>query len=240
MLKRFLLVLLAMTICGTSAASSIVEQAIAAPTAEEAVTLATGEVLNLISAGKAYAKEDPERFYAEVESLLRPLIDFPRFARNVMGPFARVATPAQQARFADSFKWSLVRTYALALTEFGGGKVAVVPPRKAPRNPDKVNVVQEITHQGSIYQVVYRMRRNKDKIWSVQNLIVEGINIGLNYKSQSPAAMKDPRYKGEMDAVIDAWVDMVEAEAESEGDETAEPKQDARNSDRVAGVAGVA
>ena len=54
------------------------------------VTLATGEVLNLISAGKAYAKEDPERFYAEVESLLRPLIDFPRFARNVMGPFARV------------------------------------------------------------------------------------------------------------------------------------------------------
>ena len=42
-----------------------------------------------------------------------------------------------------------------------------------------------------------------------------------------------------MDAVIDAWVDMVEAEAESEGDETAEPKQDARNSDRVAGVAGV-
>ena len=62
----------------------------------------------------------------------------------------------------------------------------------------------------------------------------------MNYKSQFAAAMKDPRYKGEMDAVIDAWVDMVEAEAESEGDETAEPKQDARNSDRVAGVAGVA
>ncbi len=230
MFRRVCVVLLLSTLCASSFASPAVERAIGAATAEEAVDLATGEVLRLITAGQAYAKDEPERFYTEVEALLRPLIDFPRFARNVMGPYYRVATPAQRERFAESFKWSLVRTYALALTEFGDGEVSVVPPRQAPKDPDKVNVTQEIKYEGKVYQVVYRMQRGKEKNWSVQNLIVEGINIGLNYKSQFAAAMKDPQYNGEMDAVIDAWVDMVEAEAQGD---TQDDTQDEAATDAV-------
>ena len=164
-----------------------------------------------------HAAAEPERFYAEVEALLRPLIDFPRFARNVMGPYYRQATAAQRDGFAESFKWSLVRTYALALTEFGNGDVSVVPPRQAPRDPDRVNVTQEIKHQGRVYMVVYRMRR-MDQAWRLQNLIVEGVNIGLNYKSQFSAAMKDPQYGGDMDAVIQAWVNVIEEEGDAADD----------------------
>ncbi len=216
-----LAIVLALTSVGAGA-SEKVNEAVRAATAEEAVELATGEVLALINAGKTYAQEDPERFYNELEALLRPLIDFPRFARNVMGPYYRIANEAQRERFAESFKWSLVRTYALALTEFGDGAVTVVPQRQAPKNPDRVNVTQEITYEGKVYQVVYRMRRDDSRIWSVQNLIVEGINIGLNYKTQFAAAMKDPQYGGDMDAVITAWVDMVESEANAESDSEAE------------------
>ena len=194
-----------------------VEQAIRAETAEQAVELATGEVLALIEAGKEYADTDPERFYTELEGLLRPMIDFPRFARNVMGPYFKAATPEQQQRFAESFKWSLVRTYALALTEFSNGEVNVLPPRQPPKNPNRVNVTQEIVFEGKAYMVVYRMRRD-DAAWRVSNLIVEGINIGLNYKSQFAAAMKDPQYAGDMDAVIDAWVEVIEAEEDDTDD----------------------
>jgi len=211
--------MLMLSLTGAAAtASDVVEQAIRAETAEQAVALATDEVLDLILAGKVYADAEPERFYAEVEALLRPLIDFPRFARNVMGPYYRQATAEQRDRFAESFKWSLVRTYTLALTEFGNGDVAVVPPRQAPRDPERVNVTQEIKHQGRVYMVVYRMRR-VDEAWRLQNLIVEGVNIGLNYKSQFSAAMKDPQYGGDMDAVIDAWVNFIETE-ESETEES--------------------
>ena len=83
----------------------------------------------MIESGREYAEDDPERFYIEVEALLQPLIDFPRFARNVMGAYYRKADDAQRERFAESFKWSLVRTYALALTEFGGGEIEVLEPR---------------------------------------------------------------------------------------------------------------
>jgi len=215
MLKRMVL-FLTMSLTGAMTyASDVVEQAIRSETAEQAVALATDEVLELITAGKEYADAEPERFYTEVEALLRPLIDFTRFARNVMGPYYRQADAEQRDRFAESFKWSLVRTYALALTEFGKGEVAVVPPRKAPRDPDRANVTQEIKHQGKVYMVVYRMRR-QDEAWRMQNLIVEGVNIGLNYKSQFSAAMKDPQYGGDMDAVIAAWVNVIEAEEDAE------------------------
>lgn len=216
MLKGTFIALLAASILTPAWASNVVEQAIRSDTAEQAVEIATEEILQLIHAGQAYVKDDPERFYTEIEGLLRPLIDFRRFARNVMGPYYRSANTEQRARFAESFKWSLVRTYALALSEFGNGEVDVLPQRRPPSDPNKVNVSMEIKHGGKIYVVVYRMRRGKEQTWRMQNLVVEGINIGLNYKSQFTAAMKDPQWGGDMDAVIDAWTRVINSEDSEE------------------------
>lgn len=193
-----------------------IDAALRAETAEQAVEIATEEVLALIRRGQAYASDDPERFYVEVEALLRPLIDFPRFARSVMGAYYRDASDVQRRRFSDSFKWSLVRTYALALTEFRDGEVNVLVPRRKPRDPNRVNVNMEIKYQGRSYAVVYVMRRGKQELWRLQNLVIEGINVGLNYKSQFAAAMKDPAYDGDMDKVIDAWSQFVEDEEQSD------------------------
>ena len=182
-----------------------VREALRADSPQQAVAGATQQVLDLISAGQSYAEDDPDRFYTEVEALIRPLIDFQRFARNVMGPAYKKATPEQRVRFAESFKWGLVKTYALALTEFHDGKVNVLPPRRPSSSPKKAKVTQEISIQGKTYVAVYLMQRNKKNMWRVQNIIIEGINIGVNYKTQFAAALKNPSYGGDMDKVIDAW-----------------------------------
>ena len=196
---------------GGARGNDAINKAINAPTAEQAVELATQEILGLIETGKSYAEDDPERFYTEVEAMLRPLIDFPRFARNVMGAYYRKADDAQRERFAESFKWSLVRTYALALTEFGGGEIEVLEPRRPPRDPNKVGVTMEIQQNGNVYVVVYQMQRDASAAWRLRNLVIEGVNIGLNYKSQFAAAMKDPANGRDLDAVIDAWTEVIEA-----------------------------
>ena len=219
MIKRTLGFAFFVVFSAAAHASDGIVAATQATTAEQAVELATDEIFELINAGKTYAEEDPERFYVEVEALLRPLIDFPRFARNVMGPYYRQADDNQRSRFADSFKWSLVRTYALALTEFGGGEVDVLAPRRPPRDPDKANVTMEILYEGKTYVVVYVMARKGDT-WQLRNLIIEGVNIGLNYKSQFAAAMKSPEYNSDLDTVIDAWskfIDKVEEEEAPQG-----------------------
>lgn len=187
-----------------------VRLAMQADTAEEAVADATEQVLGLISAGQIYAETDPERFYREVEEVIAPMVDFPRFARNVMGPAHKAASDAQRNDFSEVFKWTLVRTYALALTEFRDGKVQVVPPRRPHRDADKVKVVQEVLFRGRTYTAVYLMGRGEDRVWHVQNIIIEGVNIGVNFRTQFASALRTNQ--GNIDAVIDTWGDSGDAQ----------------------------
>lgn len=198
---------------------------------QEMVRDASDAVLALIEDARDYAHDDPERFYREVEALLAPVVDFESFARSVMAVHYRKATPEQRRRFAETFKWGLVRTYALALTEFKDGEVVVVPEERPPRDPRRQTVTMQIkTPGGSVYPVLYSVVQDGSGQWKVRNLIVNGVNMGLTYRSQFNSAAQDPKYGGDLDRVIDDWADMIEEappglEADAEAD--AEPEHQA-------------
>ena len=205
------------TVLSVSTASGQIREA------EHLVEQTTDQMLELIEEAKAYADEDRERFYREVESLLNPVIDFPRFARSVMAVHYRDATPEQRERFAEGFKWSLVRTYALALTEFNDGDAKIVPSERPPRRPDRASVKQEIRSGGDTYPVVYSLAQSENGEWRLRNIIINGINMGLTYRNQFASAVTDPQYDGDMDRAIDGWVasltsvDTTESESAGSG-----------------------
>lgn len=185
-----------------------------AQTAEGMVRETSDAVLALIEEAQGYAEEDPERFFGEVEALLAPVVDFEGFARSVMAVHYRDATPEQRERFEEKFRTGLVRTYALALTEFKDGEVEVVPPDRPPRDPRRQTVKMEIrTSSGEVYPVLYSVARNRSGEWQVRNLIVNGVNMGLTFRSQFDSAMNDPKYGGDLDKVIDNWGQMIKEEA---------------------------
>ncbi len=175
------------------------------------------DLLQLIEEGRGYADTDPERFFSAVEALLAPVIDFEGFARRVMSAHYKEATPAQRQRFAETFKWGLVRTYSLTLTDFTDGEVIVVPPDGPPRHPRRRNVKMEIHQGGDVYQVLYAMIQSADGDWRIGNLVIAGVNIGLTYRSQFQSVAADARYGGDLDRVIDAWVRFVSGQKEVEG-----------------------
>ena len=72
----------------------------------------------------------------------------------------------------------------------------------------------EVDYQGKTYVVVYDMRR-KDEVWQLVNVSIEGINVGLNFKSQFDSAMKGPKYGRDLDRVIDAWIEQITADEQS-------------------------
>jgi len=190
--------------------------------AEVIVQATSDSMLVLIDEARGYAEEDPERFYVAVEALLSPVVDFPRFAGSVMGKkYYQMASSEQRQRFAESFKWGLVRTYGLALTEFNDGKLVLVPATTPPRRPDRVSVNQEIrTSAGQVFPVVYSMALSDDGTWRMRNLIVNGVNLGLTYRSQFQSTAQDPAYGGDLDKVIDGWAEVLAAEAEKVIEET--------------------
>ena len=169
-------------------------------------------LLDLINASRAYVEQDPERFLAEVDALLSPAIDFRGFARGVMAVHYRKATPDQRRRFADNFKISLLRTYALSLTSFENGEIVVLPPDGPPRRPNRRNVRMEIRTGQSVHPVIYTMNRDEDGVWRIGNIVVAGVNIGLTFRSQFKSAVADAKYGGDLDRVIDAWSGVVAEE----------------------------
>ncbi len=182
------------------------------------VAEASADLLRLIEEGRSYADSDPERFFAAVEALLAPVVDFEGFARRVMSAHYGKATPEQRQRFAETFKWGLVRTYSLTLTDFTGGEVIVTPPDGPPRHPQRRNVKMEIRQGGEVYPVLYTMTQGADGGWRIGNIVIAGVNIGLTYRSQFNSVAADARYGGDLDQVIDAWVRFVSGEkADEEG-----------------------
>jgi phospholipid transport system substrate-binding protein len=185
---------------------------------ESVIQRVSDELLQLIEESRGYVKEDPERFFSEVETLLLPAVDFKGFARGVMAVHYKRANDDQRERFTETFKWGLVRTYSLALSEFQDGDVVMVPGERPSQNPKRKNVKMEIrTGSGGVYPITFSMKLGKDDVWRLGNIIINGINIGLTYRSQFASAVQDQKYKGDMDQVIDAWAEVLVQEGEPPG-----------------------
>ncbi|MBV1906758.1 MAG: ABC transporter substrate-binding protein [Pseudomonadales bacterium] len=178
----------------------------------ETVELASDQLLALIKQTIAQEPTDEEIFYSAVTEVLDPFIDFNAIARSVMAVHYKRATDEHRAAFTASFKTGLVRTYSKALLKFGSGGVKVLAPTTAPRNPKRPTVKMEIrSDAGKIYPVSYSMGLSDDGNWKMRNVIVNGLNIGLTFRSQFSASMK--QHRNDLDAVIAGWSALVESES---------------------------
>ena len=63
------------------------QQALAGSPAEPdaAIRAATENLLQIVDGARGYFDRDPERYYAEVDSAIAPVVDFYSFSRGVMG-----------------------------------------------------------------------------------------------------------------------------------------------------------
>ncbi|MCC2638323.1 MAG: transporter substrate-binding protein [Moraxellaceae bacterium] len=175
----------------------------AAETPQQVLKSATDSLLARITKDKETLKKDPQALYTLVEQNITPFMDIDGIARRVMGQYYRQATPAQQAEFARVFKQSLIRTYAKGLTNYEGQKI-VFKPYKAGTDPKKAQVEVDVHGStGQVYPVTFQMQLDKAGTWKVQNLILNGINLGLTFRNQFGAAVESNR--GSIDKAIAGW-----------------------------------
>ena len=187
--------------------------------AYQVVDTITAQLLILIDDAKQYVDEDEERFFAELDVLLRPFIDFRSFARAVMGRHAsskKMASlteaestelNAQIDRFSEIFLSALIQTYGKGLLAFDGEEIEVVPPvANADKPQSKKVVVKQLIYgdRKTPYEVQYSMRLDGEGQWRLRNMVVESINLGKIYRNQFDNAFKV--YEGDIDRVIDGWI----------------------------------
>ncbi len=197
--------------------------AVAAPTAKDAEALITtsAEKINAIVEGaSAYYDTDRERYHREIASVLDPVVDFTTFARGVMGNMAsaryvqslpedqREAARATVPQFRDVLYHTVIKSYGKIFYNYKGSKFSIKSSELLGKG-DRASVTQLVVDpQGEQYLLQYTLNTQGDAGWKIQNVIVEGVNMGQSYRAQFEAATE--RYKGDVNEVIKNWPQIME------------------------------
>jgi len=168
----------------------------------------TQKLVQKLNQDRGLYATDPEAFYRGMDEALNDFVDFRRIAARVMGRYARQATPDQRDEFVAKFKRSLFDSYAQALVETEQFTIEVKDAVVSASNDARAAVQMEvISASGNRYPVTYSMYLKEGQDWMMENVIVEGVNIGLAFRDRFSQEMEANR--GDIQAVIDGWGDAV-------------------------------
>lgn len=168
-------------LAGVFLLSSYVAAAIEGP--QQMVRSTADKVLAEVSARKAELEADPKLIYPLVETSVLPHFDFRRMSQSALGRFWRDATEAQRADVTREFREMLVRTYATALLGYSGQEIEYLPV-KVGTDADRVVVPTRLALGGAPpVPIDYRLRKGDDG-WKVYDVVIDGVSLITNYRSQ--------------------------------------------------------
>ena len=182
---------------------------------ESAITRMTSR----IDQERSKLEADDEYARQVVREELDGLIDFRRITQLVMGNYFAPSTREQKLRFLDVFRSSLINTYASGLTLYQGQQVRVLPAEEGDVSQGRARVRTELrTDSGRIVPVFFSLYQNGEGNWLVENVIVNGLNLGRTFRSQFEQSAE--QYGGDLDLVIANWSAEIDMESEGEPVET--------------------
>ena len=112
--------------------------------------------------------------------------DLTGICRFVLGPYWRVASPAEQHKFRNLFADRLVRFYGRQLAQSGGGDFVVSGSR--PSADDVIVTSQIIRSQGAPIIVDWRLGVTNG-LYKIEDVAIDGVSMALAQRSQIAALM---------------------------------------------------
>lgn len=194
----------------------------AAQTPHGIVQSVTSELVSAIEQYRPTYESAPDRFYARVDAIIAPVIDFGGFSRAVMGEYgtssyyrqltsddARKQHMERYNRFTAAVRTRMVQTLSKGLMTFSGEQIEVVPADAAEqdlvRQRKPVSVTQLIYRRGEQpLSVNYKLRYyDRSSDWRMINVVLNNINLGKQYRTEFNSKLAE--YGGDLDKVIAYW-----------------------------------
>jgi phospholipid transport system substrate-binding protein len=152
---------------------------------------ATGDkVMAELTARKAELEANPDRIYPLVESTVLPHFDFRQMSQSALGRFWRDATEEQKERLTVEFRELLVRTYATALLGYTDQAIEYLPVQYRPGDT-QVLIPTRVSSAGAPpVPVNYRLKLDDSSRWLVYDVVIDGVSLVTNYRSQFAAVVR--------------------------------------------------
>ena len=171
---------------------------IAALAPDELVKKTAEDVIFAIKADEEIQKGNKEKIYKLAEDKILPNFDFERISRLVLGRAWRKTNENQKKGFIKEFRTLLLKTYAVALSKYKDQEIVFKPTRMS-KGDEIVIVKSEIVQNGGQpIKVNYALSNNSGK-WLVFDIVIEGVSLVTNYRSQFSSEIK----RNGIDVLID-------------------------------------
>ena len=161
-------------------------------------------MVDVISGNQNLYSSDPDQFIQKINTIFEPMVDFRRVGASVMGKkFYLAATKDQRSKFIAVFKKSLMDTYSSTLAQWGDQTIETVFPDKVTFDKTE-DVHQNLVTSNNIYPITYKVRDDGEGNWLIINIIVNGVNLGLTFRSQFQALASE--HDENIDEIINFWI----------------------------------
>jgi len=190
---KFLLSLTFVAFSG-NALADIAPDALVKSTAEE--------VLEIVKKDKDIQAGDQKKIFALAEEKILPNFNFDRVSQLVLGRSWTKASKEQQDAFQKEFRSLMLRTYATALSKYRNQVIEYKPLRSQPT--DKEVTVKTLILQpgGQPVAVDYTLEKT-DSSWKVFDIVIEGVSLVTNYRSQFSSEIRQSGMDGLIQKLVE-------------------------------------
>jgi phospholipid transport system substrate-binding protein len=137
-------------------------------------------------------KSKPAERHAAVRKIAEEIFDYPDTARRALGPHWNARTPQEREEFTRLFAEVLDKAYIGKIELYQGEKVRFTG--ETMDGGEATVKTRIITHKGSEMPVDYRLHL-KDGRWLVYDVIIEGVSLVSNYRTQFNKVVQTESYQ---------------------------------------------
>lgn len=154
---------------------------------------AIDRAIGILKDPKLQGPEKRERRRALLRREIEPVFDFEDMSRRSLGPEWRGRTEPERKEFVRLFTELLASSYL--------GKIEVYEGEEIRYGKETVDLpyaqveTRVVTKTGQEHPVNYRMRRG-DGGWRIYDVVIEGISLVNNYRSQFQSLLRKSSFEG--------------------------------------------
>lgn len=166
-----------------------ITQAFASPLDD--VRRTVDEVVHIVT-DKGMKKNEPKRRQA-LKKTISTLFDYNEMAKRSLGKHWNQLTPEEKAHFTDLFAALLENSYAGKIELYRNEKIVYI---KELLDGDHAEIKSKvISAKRDEYTLDYQMFKQNDR-WMVYDIVIEGVGIVSNYRSQFRRIISANGYAG--------------------------------------------
>ena len=146
--------------------------------------------------------ENPEEFKKILKNIWEPMVDTKVVSRLILSSdIYASASESQKKLFEDRTKKLLLDTYVSTLLEFENYEIKTDENIKI--NKKTLEVTINFSSESDSFETILTVYKNNKGQYRIINIIVNGINLGLIFRSQFQDAYKENN--NDLDAAIESW-----------------------------------